>query len=249
MRPLPTQPGPAAPTAARCATVSCRISIACPGMRQKPVRSGIHIGGDHNRRMSHENANRPLSAALHRLVTLDASVYQARMPRPSCRPTDERLHAPGANGASALAGFCSAKGRLQASFMAWRTSDADIILACSADLLHATLRRLSMFVLRMKCKLSDASARDSPVWPGWNCCRRHSSGRARHGKSAKLQKAPRSACPPQLAKALACGRPRPARLRRQLRRRHFRKTNGAGCRCEAACPWWKRKQSTCSCRR
>ena len=57
-----------------------------------------------------------------------------------------------------LAGFCSAKGRLQASFMAWQTSDADIILACSADLLQATLRRLSMFVLRMKCKLSDASA-------------------------------------------------------------------------------------------
>jgi tRNA-modifying protein YgfZ len=32
------------------------------------------------------------------------------------------------------------------------------MLACSADLLAATLKRLSMFVLRAKCKLSDASS-------------------------------------------------------------------------------------------
>jgi folate-binding protein YgfZ len=57
-----------------------------------------------------------------------------------------------------LAGYCSAKGRLLASFVVWRAADDDILLACSADLLAPTLKRLSMFVLRAKCKLSDASA-------------------------------------------------------------------------------------------
>ncbi len=57
-----------------------------------------------------------------------------------------------------LAGFCSAKGRLQASFVVWRDAPDDVLLACSADLLPAVLKRLSMFVLRSKCKLSDASA-------------------------------------------------------------------------------------------
>jgi len=56
-----------------------------------------------------------------------------------------------------LAGFCSAKGRLQATFIVWKAADA-ILLACAADLLAPTLKRLSMFVLRAQCKLSDASA-------------------------------------------------------------------------------------------
>jgi hypothetical protein len=38
-----------------------------------------------------------------------------------------------------------------------------VLLACSADLLPATLQRLSMFVLRAKCRLDDASAE----WPLW----------------------------------------------------------------------------------
>lgn len=56
------------------------------------------------------------------------------------------------------AGFCSAKGRLQASFLLCRDADDDILLACSADLLAPTLKRLSMFVLRAKCRLTDASS-------------------------------------------------------------------------------------------
>lgn len=62
------------------------------------------------------------------------------------------------SGEARLAGFCSAKGRLQASFVAWKRSPEEILLVCSRDLLAPTLRRLSMFVLRAKCKLSDASA-------------------------------------------------------------------------------------------
>lgn len=57
-----------------------------------------------------------------------------------------------------LAGFCTAKGRLLATMVGWRGGDDEILLALPADTLAATLRRLSMFVLRAKCKLSDASA-------------------------------------------------------------------------------------------
>ena len=57
-----------------------------------------------------------------------------------------------------LAGYCSAKGRLLASFVAWKAADDEILLACHASVLPATLKRLSMFVLRSQCKLSDASA-------------------------------------------------------------------------------------------
>jgi folate-binding protein YgfZ len=60
-------------------------------------------------------------------------------------------------GSARLAGFCSAKGRLQASFVVWRTSADEFLLSCPREVLAPTLKRLSMFVLRAKCKLSDAS--------------------------------------------------------------------------------------------
>ena len=62
-----------------------------------------------------------------------------------------------------LAGYCSVKGRLLASFVMWRRGADEVLLACSADLLPAALKRLSMFVLRAKCRLSDASA-ELPLW-------------------------------------------------------------------------------------
>jgi folate-binding protein YgfZ len=61
------------------------------------------------------------------------------------------------NGTACLAGFCSAKGRLQASFVVWRPAADEFLLACPREILAPTLKRLSMFVLRAKCKLSDAS--------------------------------------------------------------------------------------------
>ncbi len=57
-----------------------------------------------------------------------------------------------------LAAFCSAKGRMQASFVALKRDNGDVLLVCSADLLAPTLKRLSMFVMRAKAKLRDASA-------------------------------------------------------------------------------------------
>ena len=57
-----------------------------------------------------------------------------------------------------LAGFCSAKGRLQASFLVWRHAPDEFWLACSASLMPALLKRMSMFVLRAKCVLADITA-------------------------------------------------------------------------------------------
>lgn len=58
-----------------------------------------------------------------------------------------------------LAGYCSPKGRLLATFVVWRTADDALMMACSADVLAPTLKRLSMYVLRAKCRLSDVSDR------------------------------------------------------------------------------------------
>ncbi|MFM9917489.1 MAG: YgfZ/GcvT domain-containing protein [Rhizobacter sp.] len=57
-----------------------------------------------------------------------------------------------------LAGYCSAKGRLLASFLMWKPADDEVLLACHASVLDATLKRLSMFVMRAQCKLDDATA-------------------------------------------------------------------------------------------
>ena len=56
-----------------------------------------------------------------------------------------------------LAAFCNAKGRMQASFIVFKRGPNEILLICSADILVATLKRLSMFVMRAKAKLDDAS--------------------------------------------------------------------------------------------
>jgi folate-binding protein YgfZ len=57
-----------------------------------------------------------------------------------------------------LAAFCNAKGRMQASFVGFKRADGAILLVMSRDILAPTLKRLSMFVLRAKAKLSDATA-------------------------------------------------------------------------------------------
>ena len=57
-----------------------------------------------------------------------------------------------------LAAFCNAKGRMLASFVVLGTGPQEILLVTSRDLLAPTLKRLSMFVLRAKVKLTDATA-------------------------------------------------------------------------------------------
>lgn len=66
-------------------------------------------------------------------------------------------------GHARLAGYCTAKGRLLATLVGWRSGDEDILLALPAELIAATVKRLSMFVLRARCKLSDVSA-EYAVW-------------------------------------------------------------------------------------
>lgn len=57
-----------------------------------------------------------------------------------------------------LSGYCTPKGRLLASMLAWRVAPDDIWLACHRSVLPATVKRLSMFILRADCRLSDAQA-------------------------------------------------------------------------------------------
>ena len=66
------------------------------------------------------------------------------------------------DGQARLAGFCSAKGRLLASFIVCRRAPDDIWLVCSRDVLAPTLKKLSMFVLRAKVRLTDASDELAP---------------------------------------------------------------------------------------
>jgi folate-binding protein YgfZ len=66
-------------------------------------------------------------------------------------------------GTARLAGYCSAKGRLLATFLLLRPAPDTVLALCSADVLAPTLKRLSMFVLRAQCKLTDASAE----WSLW----------------------------------------------------------------------------------
>lgn len=55
------------------------------------------------------------------------------------------------------AAWCTAKGRMLASFIVLR-ADAGYLLQLSADLLPAMLKRFQMYVLRAKVKLADSSA-------------------------------------------------------------------------------------------
>ncbi len=56
-----------------------------------------------------------------------------------------------------FAGFCTPKGRLLALFLVWRDGE-DLLLMLPRDILPTMLKKLSMYVLRSKVKLTDASA-------------------------------------------------------------------------------------------
>jgi len=77
------------------------------------------------------------AAFLHNLVTNDIN---------GIMPGDARF-----------AGLCTPKGRLLALFLVWREGD-DFLLMLPRDILPAILKKLSMYVLRSKVKLTDATA-------------------------------------------------------------------------------------------
>ncbi len=72
--------------------------------------------------------------------------------------TNDITHLP-ADGARHAA-LCTAKGRMIASFLIWREGP-DYLLLLSADILPAILKKLSMYVLRSKVKLTDISSERS----------------------------------------------------------------------------------------
>ncbi len=86
-------------------------------------------------------------------------------------------------GQARLAAFCSAKGRMQASFVGIRLAEDDVLLVLSADLLAQTLKRLGMFVLRAQVKLVD----DTAAWQVW--------GLADRAVPQELDRQPWSGCP------------------------------------------------------
>ena len=55
-----------------------------------------------------------------------------------------------------LAGYCSPKGRLLASLLIWRASDA-ITLQLPRELQQAVQKRLQMYVMRAKVKVTDSN--------------------------------------------------------------------------------------------
>ena len=57
-----------------------------------------------------------------------------------------------------LAAFCNAKGRMQVSMLGLKRPSGELLLVVPKDVLAPTLKRLSMFVMRAKAKLTDASA-------------------------------------------------------------------------------------------
>jgi len=64
-------------------------------------------------------------------------------------------------GEARLAGFCTPKGRLQATFLMWRGLDGTIWLQLPRAIQAPLQKRLSMFVMRSKAKLRDATDEDA----------------------------------------------------------------------------------------
>jgi folate-binding protein YgfZ len=61
------------------------------------------------------------------------------------------------NAEARLAAYCTPKGRMQASFLMWRNAES-VFLQLPSELRAALQKRLSMFVMRAKARLSDVSA-------------------------------------------------------------------------------------------
>lgn len=118
-----------------------------------PKTAGLHAS-NHNRRMVLPTTSSlyvPLSHwGVMRAAGADAAAFlhgQLTQDVQSLNGTEARL-----------AGYCSPKGRLLASGVIWTSAPEEVLFACHASVLPATIKRLSMFVLRARCVLSDAGA-------------------------------------------------------------------------------------------
>jgi tRNA-modifying protein YgfZ len=68
-----------------------------------------------------------------------------------------------------LAGYCSPKGRLLATFLMWKSADA-IMLQLPRQIQPAVQKRLQMFVLRAKVKLNDVTDSHAVLGLGGEAC-------------------------------------------------------------------------------
>jgi folate-binding protein YgfZ len=66
--------------------------------------------------------------------------------------TNEMLKFP--SNQARLAAYCNPKGRILGSFLCWKNGD-DIVLQCANDLQAGLQKRLQMFIMRAKAKVSD----------------------------------------------------------------------------------------------
>ncbi len=104
-------------------------------------------------------------------------------------------------GVARYAGWCSAKGRLLATFLVMPCTGG-FLLQLSRDLVPAVLKRLSMFVLRSRVKISDVTGEwlQYGLWevlPGGDLAVRQAEGRIEVGIDGKrtllIAKTPQSA--------------------------------------------------------
>jgi len=133
-----------------------------------------------------------------------------------------------------LAALCTAKGRVIASFIGIKPQPELILLVCSRDILAATLKRLSMYVLRAKAKLSDATEQYALYGLAGTALTATGSTRRPRPASARLSATKPAPC--RSTRPTAClarsgsrrpGMPRP-------RARLWTTTCGNGARCAAA---------------
>ena len=64
-------------------------------------------------------------------------------------------------GEARLAGFCTPKGRLQATFLIWRDPEGSVWLQLPRAIQAPLQKRLAMFVMRSKAKLRDATGEET----------------------------------------------------------------------------------------
>jgi folate-binding Fe-S cluster repair protein YgfZ len=125
-----------------------------------------------------------------------------------------------------LAAFCSPKGRVLASFIGFKRNAHEILLICSKDILPATLKRLSMFVMRAKATLSDASPAYQMFGLAGSAAKSIASGDYSTRAKVDLMPVPWLNWLPQTAFPDSCGWHRPMHPR--PRAHHYRLRYGFG---------------------
>ncbi len=121
------------------------------------TQQGAHEGGEHFGNPGEELAaasDGTVIAPLPDFGLIRASGEEAASFLHNLLTNDVKTLAPDA---ARFAGLCTAKGRLIASFHLWHDRNDDLLLMLAGDILPGILKKLSMYVLRSKVKLSDAS--------------------------------------------------------------------------------------------